>query len=331
MRYNGLKKIIKSILPYGVVNRYQNKIKNGLSIGNVKEPQIYNANGALMRVFYLQDKASMYAYSFTAGRDNKYIFWDRSNVRLPIHFYTHEEMFKTKSIAQKKFGFLMEPEVMMPHVYQKLYDNPGLVKEFDAIFTHSEKLLEKYENAKLYLGQGAWYGTSVGGGTIDSDLYQAKCKNISMVSSDKVLLESHRRRIEIAKAMKKSGCVDTFGAFDGGAAISVADALEEYRFSIVLENEISAFYFTEKILNCFASMTIPIYAGATKIGNFFNEDGIIRIDKYAQIDDIIALVKEKCTKKFYDDHKNAILDNFYRVQNLLCVDEYIYSQYKDLF
>lgn len=326
-----MKQIIKNVLPYGAVNWYQKRASNIVSEGNITEPKIYNANGERMRVFYLQDKAAPYAYSFTAGRDGTHIFWDRSNVRLPIHFYTHEDMFNTKTTAQKKFGLLMEPEVMIPQVYQRLYENPGLVKEFDAIFTHSEKLLEVCDNAKLYLGQGSWYGTSIAGGALDSELYQKKCKNVSMVSSDKVILESHRRRIEIAKAMKYSGVVDTFGAFDGGPAIKVAEALEDYRFSIVLENEISSYYFTEKILNCFASMTIPVYAGATKIGEFFNEDGIIVIDKTVPTDDIVAMVKKKCTKEAYEERKDALIDNYNRVQKMLCVDDYIFEKYKELF
>lgn len=331
MGCNEVKKMIKNVLPYGIVEWYRKKKFCGGPVGNVPEPQVYNANGEKMRVFYLQDKAALYAYSFTGGRDSTHIFWDRSNVRLPIHFYTHEDMFDTKAIAQKKFGLLMEPEVMIPQVYQRLYENPGLVKEFDAIFTHSEKLLEKYDNAKLYLGQGAWYGTLSGGGVPDSELYRRKCKNVSMVSSDKVILESHRRRIEIAKAMKQSGVVDTFGAFDGGPEIKVADALDEYRFSIVLENEISSYYFTEKILNCFASMTIPVYAGATKIGDFFNEEGIIVIDKTAPMDDIIVAVKKLCTKEAYEERKDAVIDNYNRVQKMLCVDDYIYENYKELF
>lgn len=323
--------IIKNILPYGIVRKYQGKSMDKYVCGNVDEPEIYNANNKRMRVFYLQDKAALYAYSFTAGRDGQHVFWDRSNVKLPIHFYTHGDLFFTKSTARKKFGLLMEPEVMIPQVYQRLYENPDLMAEFDAVFTHSEKLLNKYSNAKLYLGQGAWYGTSVGGGELDFNVYQKKSKNVSMVSSDKVLLESHRRRIEIAKAVKASGCVDTFGAFDGGTSIKVAEALADYRYSIVLENEISSYYFTEKILNCFVSMTIPIYAGALNIGEFFNVDGIIVIDKYAPTDEIVDMIKKRCTKELYEERLEAVIDNYNRVQKMLCVDDYIYETYEEMF
>lgn len=144
------------------------------------------------------------------------------------------------------------------------------------------------------------------------------------------MLESHRLRISIAKELKKRMVVDTFGAFDGGPPIKISDALNRHRFNIALENEISDYYFTEKILNCFAAMTIPIYAGANKIGEFFNIDGIIKFDKYASIEDMIKIIS-MCTSEYYEDHIEAVIDNYNRVQSLLCMDDYIYEQYKDLF
>lgn len=326
-----MRKIIKECIPYGIVNRYieQQKIKNRPQ-NNVEEPLVYNGNGERMRVFYLQDTATRYAYSFTAGRDSQYIFWDRDNVLLPIHFYTHEEMFKTQNTAQKKFGLLMEPEAMIPNVYQRLYENPEIMEQFVAVFTHSAKLLEKYPNTKLYLGQGSWFGAPSGGGVLDEQAYAKKTKLVSMVSSDKKLLESHRLRISIAKSMKTNTNVDTYGAFDGGHTIKAADALTAYRFSIVLENEISPYYFTEKILNCFASMVIPIYAGAQKIGDFFNSDGIIPIDKYASIAEIERVVNQ-CTTELYKERLPAVIENYNKVLKMLTVDDYIFNEYKGLF
>lgn len=326
-----MKTFLKNCIPYGLLTKYyEKKYILGLPKYNVPEPYLYNQKGELMRVFYLQDNATKYAYSFTAGRQSEHIFWDRNNVLLPIHFYTHEEMFRTQSTAQKKFGLLMEPEVMIPDIYQKLYDSPDVMAQFDAVFTHSAKLLEKYPNTKLYMGQGSWFGTAAGGGVLDENAYERKTKLVSMVSSDKALLESHKLRISIAKEMKKNPNVDTFGAFDGGRSVKIAEALTDYRFSIVLENEISPYYFTEKLLNCFASMTIPIYAGAQKIGDFFNSDGIIIIDKYASIEELNRIVNQ-CTPKMYEERLIAVLENYHKVQNLLTVDDYIFREFKDLF
>lgn len=325
-----MKEILKNCIPYGIVKKIIENRKKNVPYYNVVEPAIYNEDGEQMRVFYLQDTATRFAYSFTAGRNSKHIFWDRDNVLLPIHFYTHTEMFRTQPTAKKKFGLLMEPEAMIPEVYQQLYDNPSIMAQFEAVFTHSYKLIEKYPNAKLYLGQGAWFGTEVGGGILDECAYTKKTKMVSMISSDKALLESHKLRIAIAKEMKKNLNVDTYGAFDGGNPVKVAETLTDYRFSIILENEISPYYFTEKVLNCFASMTIPIYAGAQNIGEFFNLDGIIQIDKYDSMETLHRVVNQ-CTAELYDAKIPAVIENYKKAQEQLTVDDYIFRNYRDLF
>lgn len=324
-----LKRIMKDCIPYGIVKRIELN-RQVITEGNVDEPVIYNEEGARMRVFYLQDTAIKYAYSFTAGRNPNYIFWDKDNVKLPVHFYTHQEMFKVKGNAKKRFGLLMEPEAMMPEIYERLYNSPEVMSQFDAVFTHSSKLIQMYPNARLYLGQGVWFGTSIGGGNLDTDAWRKKTKNVSMISSDKAVLESHRRRIEIAIAMKENPNVDTFGAFDGGPSVKVADSLTDYRFSIILENEISPYYFTEKVLNCFASMTIPIYAGAQNIGEFFNIDGIIQIDKYDSIESLNRVVNG-CSADLYNSKLVAVKENYKKAQEMLSLDDWLYKEYKDLF
>ena len=47
--------------------------------------------------------------------------------------------------------------------------------------------------------------------------------------------------------------------------------------ALIIENDITPYFFTEKITNCFISQTIPVYLGATQIHKFFNTDGIITI------------------------------------------------------
>ena len=111
--------------------------------------------------------------------------------------------------------------------------------------------------------------------------------------------------------------------------IKIAESLTNYRYSFAIENNINEFYFTEKLLNCFASMKIPIYLGAEKIDKFFNKDGIIIIKEkdLENIDNII----DKCNKADYEDRKEAILDNFERVKKYLCVEDFLYETYPELF
>jgi len=152
-----------------------------------------------------------------------------------------------------------------------------------------------------------------------------------MISTDKKMCDLHLERIELAKSMKQNPMVDTFGTFDGGPRLEVlADAYTDYRFNIAFENSISRHYFTEKIMNCFASMTIPIYIGADNIGDYFNADGIIQVkpnDALSNMDDIV----KKCTKEFYKERIAAIIDNYNRVQDYLCPEDYIFKHYNQCF
>lgn len=53
------------------------------------------------------------------------------------------------------------------------------------------------------------------------------------------------------------------------------DIFDKFQFSIIVENYSSLGWFTEKLLDPFMRMTVPIYWGDTGIGNVFNPLGII--------------------------------------------------------
>jgi len=53
---------------------------------------------------------------------------------------------------------------------------------------------------------------------------------------------------------------------------------EEYQFSIVIENSQQINYFTEKIMDCILTKTIPIYWGCPNISEFFDTAGWIILD-----------------------------------------------------
>jgi hypothetical protein len=294
------------------------------------EPPLYNSQGKRVKTIFLRsDISKHWPYGFVTGQFPRYTFWDRSNYGLKNHVYVHDKILQTIGKPVKKFAFFIEAETIVPQDYMLFEQHKGLEKKFDAIFTHSASLLDKYSNAVFVPAGGVWYGTPLHGGILDRERYKLKKKNISVVSSEKIMCELHRFRIDIARYYKNSSQVDTFGTFAGGPYIKISDSLDEYRYSIIVENDISYYRFTEKILNCFASMTIPVYIGASKIGDFFNIDGIIQVHKL-DIDYIDKLLSS-CNEKDYLSRLTAILDNFNRVNDFLCMEDYIYTHYKEYF
>jgi hypothetical protein len=76
-------------------------------------------------------------------------------------------------------------------------------------------------------------------------------------------------------------------------------------------------------------MTIPIYLGATKISDFFNSEGVIQIPSQ-KIDAVEKIIKDS-TKENYESRIPAIIDNFLRVKNYLCIEDYIWNNYNQYF
>jgi hypothetical protein len=95
--------------------------------------------------------------------------------------------------------------------------------------------------------------------------------------------------------------------------------LVDYRFSFCVENDTYDTYFTEKILDCFATGTIPIYMGTPKVTEYFNSDGIIFFDGTF---DVTTL-----TEELYDSKIKAIKDNYDRVQKYSVLDDWIFENH----
>jgi hypothetical protein len=326
-----IRSIIKNILPYGISNHIirQNEIRR--EPPSSEEPPVYNADGQKLKTIFLSDDTICRhnPYNFVHGRYPRNILWDRNNYGLKNHVYVHKNIISPMGKPRKRFALFIESEIIVPHDY-KIFDmHKGLEKDFDLIFTHSAQFLDRCKNAVFIPGGGVYYGTQLHGGNLNPEQYKAKSRNASIVSSAKKMCELHKFRLSLAQYYKKSALVDAYGTFDGGAHIKIADALEHYRYSIVLENDITPYRFTEKILDCFASMTVPIYIGATKINDFFNGDGIIPFGTFDfnTIDKIIS----NCDEKDYLSRLPAILDNFNRVKDFLCIEDYMYTHYKENF
>lgn len=325
-----IKSVFKDYLPYSYMRnrRYNQKVD---ILKEQKEPMIYNSYGEIKRVFFLNDTLSQHTpYTFILGQNPEYILWDRHNVGLPIQFYTHEAMFgDINKYAKKKYGLLFESEAIRPSDFACVLENPEIMKKFDKVFTFSERILDKYENALFAPASGLWYGTEINGGELDATRYMRKDKNVSVVASNKQASEYHKLRVKVAKEAIASGLADGFGQFCNNRIEKKAEALERYRYSIVVENDVTDLYFTEKIMDCFASMTIPIYIGARKIGDYFNTDGIIMI-KPEEYDSIESVLRG-CSEEDYNSRLNAIKDNFERVKKYRCIEDYIYTNYREEF
>ncbi len=81
-------------------------------------------------------------------------------------------------------------------------------------------------------------------------------------------------------------------------------------FSITIENSKEDYMFTEKLIDCFLTGTIPIYYGCPSIGNFFNSNGIIMIDSLEDLSTILPTLNEE----LYNNMRPYIEENYKTAQ-----------------
>jgi hypothetical protein len=181
------------------------------------------------------------------------------------------------------------------------------IKEvFTEVWTHNDELI----NLDPIFKWSPAYGTYVE----DYGIHK-KTKKISMITSNKQSTPQHQFRYKFANDNREK--FDLYGR--GFQEIQNKETgLNDYMFSVAIENDTYDTYFTEKILDCFATGTIPIYKGTRKVINHFNENGILFLDD---------INLEDLNEDLYLSKMDAIKDNFERVQKLDTLDDWIFENY----
>jgi len=251
-------------------------------------------------------------------------YYDHFPNHKPLPFENCVDMYNDEFVKRATEGscaLLIEPRSICPKSYEYVEKNH---KKFKYIFTHDSKLLEMCDNAKLIL-----WGMGNANYSCSNDVQ--KTKYISMVSSDKELCEFHIARKELARKIKDNPYVDVLGTIDGGLFKNTFQIYAEYKFSIAFENYIDDYWFTEKVCNCFANKTIPLYYGARKIGEYFNADGIIQFNSPDEIYDFINKINSpKYLNKMYYTREEAINDNYERVKQFPDFETWFFKEYGEL-
>lgn len=149
-------------------------------------------------------------------------------------------------------------------------------KKYDLILTYYPSILSRFDNSKFLHFGGAWIRN------IKESFNKEKM--ISFITSNKNFAVGHRLRMEIVNNINNR--FDLYGR--GFNEIETKDqGLDDYMFSISVENISMENYFTEKIIDCFLTKTVPIYYGCTNIGNFYDKRGIIRFNNLNELNTII--------------------------------------------
>ncbi len=255
-----------------------------------------------------------HSYGSTWYKKPQKVTWDFNSYKNSISVYIDRDMYKGFNDikdGKKKFLWLLESRWYDGGITNNIKLQIEKVKEtYEQVWTHNAELLELDPIFKWCPGMGSW---------IESPKIYEKNKSISMITTSKQETEQHKFRYNFA--IQNKNILDLFGR--GFREIEKKEkALNEYMFSVAIENDTYDTYFTEKILDCFLTGTIPIYKGTRNISNHFDSNGIIFLDEISNLNDILINIHE-----IYHSKKEAINKNFENAIQFDILDDWLYDNY----
>lgn len=207
----------------------------------------------------------------------------------------------------RKYGWLLESRTIIPGVFDWAEQNAdALENACDGVFTCDVSL-----TSPPFL-----YSISNAVPWVQNRMLYDKTKLVSMISSNKSFAVGHRNRLALVNQFADS--VDFFGR-GFNYVEDKTDALKDYMFSIAIENCDYDCYFTEKLTDCFATGTIPVFYGTRGVDRYFNPNGIIFLDDAFSVDDLSA--------DLYYDKIDAVKENLEIAKSIPTAEDYICREY----
>jgi hypothetical protein len=242
------------------------------------------------------------------------IEWVKGTYDAPISIYldhsicTERGEYVKPNPNTKNYAWVMESKTIIRPIYDWCLDNVEyLENNFEMVFTHDMELVNKSPIFKLVVCNALPWVKDCGIWT--------KTKSLSMIASSKVMCEEHKYRQEIIKKYQHQ--MDHYGR--GFRNINIKeDGLKDYRFSITMENGTYPLMYSEKLTDCFATGTIPIYYGCD-VSEVFDTNGIIMLT-----DDFDP---NTLTEELYFSKIESIKKNYEITMNLPIAEDYIYEKY----
>lgn len=153
-------------------------------------------------------------------------------------------------------------------------------KKFDLVLAYDERILNiPGINAIEFCPVGSW---------ISDDIDINKTNQISYLMSSKINGYDYHMRFMIMRWLQNNKLKDFEIKWHRSPPRipSKNEFFDSAMFNIACENQVMNNMFTEKLLDCFKTKTIPIYYGCQNIEKYFNPKGIIQfntIEQFAEI------------------------------------------------
>ena len=239
-------------------------------------------------------------------------------------FYTDSELeHALVHEGVQKIAWMLESRCIAPHYYDYLED---VIDSFDVVLTHDRALQGRFPRKCIFYPHGNCVIRRR-----DFALYE-KTRLVSFISSMKLMnAPGHRMRRQFYDLYTNKGRnwtstrlrdtrVDLYGKLANNYLEYKLDCLKDYMFHIAVENCVADTYFTEKIIDCFVTGTIPIYFGTKRILDFFDPDGILWFSSITELFQLLG----RLTPAAYFERRQAIANNFAAAQEYIIPEDWIY-------
>jgi hypothetical protein len=251
-----------------------------------------------------------HAHSSTLLKHPTHFSWAK-NVICDYNCFVEEEIVKNINSPIKKFAWVVESSPVIEKfgsVISSVIENHKKISEsYDFLITHDKRIYALEPNFYYLPPHGYW---------IENPKICEKTKLCSMISSNKRMIEGHNFRLDWVNKLQDK--VDLFGS--GIRPFKKKEeVLCDYMFSVTIENSQYETYWTEKILDCFAVGTIPIYHGAPDLGDYFNMDGVIILDD--------SFDPNQLSPELYISKQDAIIDNFERTLKYNIIEDIMWEKF----
>jgi hypothetical protein len=219
---------------------------------------------------------------------------------MPIEIFVDKFSYEPIKHGCIRIIIIWEPFVHWLHSEVSIYKDL-----YTYVFTYNQHILDTNDKSVFFLPIQPWVRN-----VVEYD----KQFGVSTVVGGKNFLDGHKlrhtlwdRQQEITMSNKQF-YASTFSTYKHSDLLLGDDksVMFNTQYHIVIENMKMQNMFTEKLLDCFMTKTIPIYWGCTNIKDTFNIDGIIQVDN---CDDIINICNT-LTQEIYETKLSAITENY---------------------
>jgi len=208
-------------------------------------------------------------------------------------------------------GIQCEPNAIS-HLRQDFINN---CSKYDILLAHDEEILKACPKAIPFVIGACWISPDVYN-NIDTS---RKLPKISTIAGWKTWTDGHifrrdlyfkQKSINLPIVWYRSGAGDILPEINSNPILNEcrsgkSEMFLDYQYSLVIENNRTANYFTEKLIDCLMTKTIPIYWGCTNIEKWFDTTGWIILETK----DVNELLEKCKTLPVYLDNLEVINKN----------------------